>query len=460
MTVRSAPPDEASAPPAWLTGVDGRSFYKQLRRVTATTFVVDVGTVVLSLALSIVLARTLGAAEYGVYAYTVALVGAVGIPARLGLPRLIVREVAAYRTRSAWDRMRGLLRWANVTVLLGSVALATAAGTVAWILAGGNPAMVTFGLALPLIPLGALSALRSATLSGLHFVVLGKLPEAVVRPGVFLVLAGVTAVAFTSGSLRASSVITMEVVATAAAFVVGTVLLKTRLPREAYVGPATYATRAWLSSVMPLAMITGMQFINHRVDIIMLGAFGDAAEVGAYGVATRGADCVHFVLVSVNAVMAPTIASLYASGHMERLQRLVTVSARMVLLCSLPLGIAFIVAGRWILATVFGPEFGAGAPVLAILSAAQLVTAAGGSVALLLTMTGHESDTARSVGVAAVVNVILNFLLIPLWGGVGAAIATATSVVTWNTLLAVWAYRRLGIGGTALGSFPFGRRGR
>jgi O-antigen/teichoic acid export membrane protein len=464
----SAPPEEASpparaagtAPPAWLTGVDGRSFYKKLRRLVAATFLVDVSSVVLSVALSAVLARTLGAAEYGVYAYALALVGGIGIPARFGLARLIVRELAAYRARSEWDRIRGLLRWANATVLIGSLALATAAAIVAWVFAGRTPAMVAFTLALPLLPFGALSQLRAAALRGFHFVVLGKLPEAVVRPVVLLVLASGAALTLTPGSIRAGSVITMEVVATVAAFVVGAALLKTRLPREAFVGPATYTTRPWVRSVLPLAMITGVQFINHRVDILMLGAFRDAADVGVYQVAARSADCVHFVLVSVNAVMGPTIASLYASRHMERLQGLVTVSARMVLLCSLPFGIAFIVAGRWILVTLFGPEFGAGAPALAILSAGQLVNAAAGSVGLLLTLTGHERYTVRGVGAAAVVNVILGFLLIPVWGGVGAALATTTSLVTWNVLLAIWVYRRLGIRATALGALPFRRRGR
>ena len=67
-------------------------------------------------------------------------------------------------------------------------------------------------------------------------------------------------------------------------------------------------------------------------------------------------------------------------------------------------------------------------------------------------MTGHERDTATGVGIAAAVNVTLNVLLIPLWGIEGAAIATAISLMTWNILLAVWVYRRLGIYTTAAGS--------
>ncbi|MDQ3564372.1 MAG: polysaccharide biosynthesis C-terminal domain-containing protein [Pseudomonadota bacterium] len=91
-------------------------------------------------------------------------------------------------------------------------------------------------------------------------------------------------------------------------------------------------------------------------------------------------------------------------------------SARVVLLVSLPVALSMIIFGRWILLTVFGLEFVSGATALAILSAAQIVNAAMGSVGLLLIMTGHERDTATGVGIAAAVNVTLNVLLIPVWG--------------------------------------------
>jgi O-antigen/teichoic acid export membrane protein len=440
----------------------GRAFYARMRRATAAIFALDLIMLGLSLVLTVVLARALGAAQYGVYAYAIALVAALGIPLRVGLPKLVVREVAAYRARSEWHRMRGLLRWANSTVLISSVVLVAVAWLAAWLGAGAtvSPTTITVALALPLLPLAALGAVRSATLSGLHFVVLGKLPEAVVRPAVFLLLLVGGWLAFAGRGLTAPSVVVMDVLATGIAFTVGAAVLRTRLPNEAREGPATYTTHAWRRSTMALALVAGLQFINHRVDILMLGVLRDTAEVGVYQVATRGADCVHLVLMAVNAVLSPTVSSVYASGQFDRLQRLMTQSARLVLLCSLPIGLAFIVWGKWILTTVFGPEFGAGATPLAMLSAGQLVNAAAGSVGLLLTMTGNERYTVRGVGVAAVLNIVLNAVLIPAWGGFGAAVATVTSLVTWNALLVFWAHRRLGIHGTVLGPIGFRRNAR
>ena len=177
--------------------------------------------------------------------------------------------------------------------------------------------------------------------------------------------------------------------------------------------------------------------------------FWEAA--GVYRVAVQGALLVTFGLTAANVALAPLVAGLHAAGETARLQRVVTESARIVLLWSLPVALLMIFFGRWMLSTLFSDEFAPGATALAILSAAQLLNAGMGSVGLLLTMSGHERDTARGVTTAAAVNLVLNALLIPGGGIEGAAAATALSLVVWNVLLALWVHRRLGLHATALG---------
>ncbi|MCX7847292.1 MAG: polysaccharide biosynthesis C-terminal domain-containing protein, partial [bacterium] len=87
----------------------------------------------------------------------------------------------------------------------------------------------------------------------------------------------------------------------------------------------------------------------------------------------------------------------------------------------------------------------------------QVVNACAGSVALLLTTTGHESEALKGVTLGAVINVIGNAILIPRLGITGAAIGTAVSTVVWNVALAVYVYKRLGINPTIFGGLV--RRG-
>src|ERR1043166_6415893 len=70
----------------------------------------------LSLFITLVLTRSLGALDFGVYAYALAWVNFLTIPALVGLDRMLVREVAAGQVQSEWGVVRGLLRWSNAVV--------------------------------------------------------------------------------------------------------------------------------------------------------------------------------------------------------------------------------------------------------------------------------------------------------------------------------------------------------
>jgi O-antigen/teichoic acid export membrane protein len=65
---------------------------------------------------------------------------------------------------------------------------------------------------------------------------------------------------------------------------------------------------------------------------------------------------------------------------------------------------------------------------------------------------GRERDTARGLGISAAANVALNAVLVPRLGLVGAAIATATTLVGWRALLWRQARRRLGVDPSILGA--------
>jgi len=287
-------------------------------------------------------------------------------------------------------------------------------------------------------------------------VVLGQLPDSLIRPFSFLALV-VISYLLLGNRFNSSWSVGMQVGAAAIALGFGIFMLMRHVPKAINDTPPEYDSRGWMRSALPFLFIGGMQLINNQTDIVMLGALHGAEVVGIYRVSTRVAQLVIFVLGAANMVLQPTIAKLYAVRDMQRLQRVATQSARVVLLVSVPIAIVLIVSGRSML-LIFGQEFTKGAMALAILSAGQLVNAAMGSVGLILNMTGNERDTARGVAIAAVVNVALNAILIPLWGMNGAATATATSLVVWNVILAMQVVRRIGIYPTALGRISLGRR--
>ncbi|MFZ0255993.1 MAG: flippase [Gammaproteobacteria bacterium] len=406
-----------------------------------------IANALLGVAVAILLARALGPEGYGVYAFALSLVTLLAIPAQMGLPTLMVRETVKYHYQEQWGLLRGLLRQANQVALGFSLVLGLIAAGVAWSLSShADPVQIeTYLWALLLVPLIALGNLRGATLRGLHRLVQGQLPEMVLRPAFLLLLGGITAMVST---LTPQGTMALHALASGLAFAIGAALLWRALPSETRDAQPVYETTVWGRSVLPLSLLAGLQIINSQTGIVMLGFLATNEAVGIYRVVTQVATLVVFSLSAVNMVIAPHVAQLYAARNKQRLQRMTTWSARGILLIAVPVSGVFILFGEPILGLVFGSEYRAGHTALAILCVGQLLNAAMGSVGILLNMSGYERDTARGVAVAAVVNMLLNMILIPVLGMNGAATATAVTLLIWNAVLCRQVWVRLGIQST------------
>lgn len=401
---------------------------------------------------SLMFARLLGTDGLGIYAYAISWVGLLSIPAKLGLPQLLVREIAIYQTQSAWGLMRGLLRWSNQVVLIVSIGLALIAAGIAWNLqVDTNPQMLlAFCVALISLPIVSLTNLRLCAMQGLHKVVLGQLPEVLIAPLLLITFIG-SGYLIIKEDLSASWAVGMHVLAISITYLIGAWLLNQALPKVVKDVTPKYQARKWLSSGLPLMFLGAINIIRSQTDVLMLGAIKGAEEVGIYTVVNRLAVLIVFVLVATNSALAPNIASLYAEQKIDKLQRIITKSSRAVFLTSLIFTIFLSIFGYSLL-LMFGLDFTQGKNALTILSIGQLVNAVTGPVGLILKMSGHENYTAISLGGSAVLNVILNVLLIPQWGVNGAAIATTASIISANTLNAIWVYKKIGINST-----PFSR---
>lgn len=184
--------------------------------------------------------------------------------------------------------------------------------------------------------------------------------------------------------------------------------------------------------------------IGHA-DLVILGLLAPASEVGVYRVAAQIATFAGFGLVVAGVVVAPRFASLHQLADRVQLQRVATLTARGSLLMALSVTLVCILAGLPLLRLVFGEEFTSAYIPLLILLAGYVGSSAVGAVALLLNMTGFERQTATAVAGGAALNLILNVVLIPPLGAVGAAIAGSTALLTWNTILFRTARQKLGI---------------
>ena len=308
----------------------------------------------------------------------------------------------------------------------------------------------TFLWALTLVPLVALGALHGAALRGFDWVVLGQLPDYVLRLGSLAAL--ILFILAWRGELTAPIAMGLHVAAAAIALVIAHAFLRRVRPaRDVGVDVDPANSRRWILAALPLGFITAAQILNTRTDTLLLGLLGSTESVGVYQVAVQGAHAVALALGAINLVVAPHFAQLHEKGDTVQLQRLVTLSARAVVLLTLPAVIVLVFMGSWLIRLIFGVEYQAAHLSLVILAAGQLANAGFGSVALLLNMTGNERATARGLVISAGLNVTLTLALIPPFGIAGAAAATALSLVAWNMMLWQSACRLTGVNSLAFG---------
>jgi len=406
---------------------------------------------ILSYALSIILARLLGAEEFGIYVYVMTWVSVLSIPATFGFDRLVVRELAVYNSEKRWSEVRGFLKVSIIVILTQSLVIMVLSYLILsfFIQISNKELYTSLLIGVLAVPFLGLINLGKGILRGIGRVVYSQMPNMFFLPFLMLVLL-VTLKFIWNLNITAFNVIFLYIVASLITIILLVAFLKKYLPQEVFIDTFNrkYKIKQWMGAAFSFFVLSGMHIINSRTDIIMLGMFKTTADVGYYNVAARLSDVLTTVLLSVNGVIAPTISSLYSSGDKNKLQAFITKSSRLIFFLSLPVGIVLFFFGSWIL-RLYGKDFVEGLVVLRILLIAQFVNFSCGSVGLILNMTGNERITAFGFGVSALINVILNMFLIPIYGKEGAAVATGISIILWNITLFILIKKKLSLNTSA-----------
>lgn len=412
----------------------------QLVRSAGVTAGLKIGSTLIAFGASLVYARALEPHGYGLYAYVIAWTALLTIPTGLGFPAYLVREGAKMPSCLRWLR-----RWADSRVLVsGSAAGILLAAAVFLPQAAG--ARWLFVVAAPLPLLNNLGDIRRSLLQSLGWVARGQWPFLVLGPALMLV--ALTWLWLWQGRLYPVELVAAIMGAALLPIVINHVQLQRATSGAASEEPCPSAR---VRAALPFMWLGMLYLANNRVDLIMLGSLRGAHDAGIYAVASRAGELVVFFLMAANMVLSPRIARFYHEGENVRLQRLLTAAVRRVFILSLPLAVLFIVAAHPLLSHLYGSAYVGGAIALQILAGAQLFNVMAGPTGNILNMTGHERLATIGVGLSVGLNIALNGVLIPLYGIEGAAIATGTSLVSWNILLWYWVRRRVNLRPSVLG---------
>ncbi len=395
----------------------------------------------LTFALGVVVGRTLHPAGTGVFYNTVAIFTIAAVVAGLGTDIGTLRVLPKYLARRQIGAARAHLRVALLPVAAAAAAFALLVGAAGLAYPAGSAERASLLLVAPFVIPVALSVPISAATRAFGTTKPYVLIETVAKPGLRLV--AVAVVAWAAPGRVSLAVFWWGAVAllTAAAGAIWLRRMLAGVKPEAGERAEPGVAREFWGFTLPRAIGSTLGVLLLWVDVVLLELLKGPAAAGVYSAAIRYLAVGTLALSAAGLVVGPQVSALFAAGEVDRVARVY--KAATTWLCALALPVIIVtVAFAPLMMRLFGHGFGRGAIALAILSAAMAVNVAAGPVNIVLLMGGGSVANLVSVAAGLVTNVLLNLLLIPLYGVTGAALAWSIAIVMTNAVPLVAVRRR------------------
>lgn len=396
-------------------------------RSSGLSFVGSLASAVAGFVLSLVLARLLGPSGSGLVFQMISVFTIASAVAKLGLDTTAVWLLP----RLATDR-RDDVRRAIVLLVLGAFAGGIVTGlivlAIAPLVGGGSDELVTLmRIAAAFMPLSSVATVGLAITRGLggirDYVLIGSIGLPVGRLAAVYVAASFAATALVAG---AAWLLMLVVILLLSLLAVRRTISRFPKASRDSASRSVLARRIALFSA-PRTLSSAIEQALLWLDVLIVGLVAGPAAAGVYGVVSRLVQAGTIPSTSMRIVVAPQFSRMLHQDRRTELSELYTRTAQWIVLFSMPIYVLLATLAEPIL-RIFGPGFEAGVIALAIMCVGAAVSAAAGNVQSLLLMSGRSGWAAINKVVVLAVSVTLLLTLVPLWGIVGAAVASTVSI--------------------------------
>jgi O-antigen/teichoic acid export membrane protein len=371
---------------------------------------------VFSFAINVGIARFYGVELLGIYVYLIALVLVFQTAAGAGMPALLTRDIAADPARTS-DYVGKARAFALIN---GGAATAAYALLACWILPLDRlaPALALGATVLPSAWMAIQEAYFMARREHHWIAVL-----AFVENAAKIALAAL-AFAFGFGLMGLCLGVAA---ARLAAFVLGE-----RLMRKLDGRPRVKSSRAELiafgKAVIPFAALMTLAILYFKIDVLLLEALQGERETGFYAAAVTLQTLFLLLPSSATAALYPRLCSMFRETA-EDYAKVTLLSTKLLTAGIAPFSLLVICFSDRLLALVYGQEFTASAPTLALLAAALPFHAANGVLGQSLQAGRLQIPALKVVCVGLLTHVVLILGLVPRLGMEGAAVSQIVSAI-------------------------------
>ena len=414
-----------------------KNFDSSLKLIAKSSIIVLVGIVfskLLTYIYRIVIAREFGAEVYGLFSLSLMLLGWFTVIALFGLRDGILRFTSRFRGRKQYDNIRYLFRrsfsFLALTGALGAVTLFIFSETISNTFFNEPGLVIFLQITSIIVPIAVLLPVFFAMLRAYE-----KITPLIFVSHILINLLNVVFVlVFIFWGLGIISVPLSYLLGHLVAFFVSIFILRKQIPSlskkpNARTKQNKKIFRKVISYSWPLLFAGILWSIFHWTDTFFIGYFKTAEEVGLYNAAIPITSLLFISYELFMKLFYPIVNKEYSRGNRENVKQLSQQVGKWILILNLPVFFILFAFPEALLNILFGEGFGAAANSLRVLSIGSFFLAFSSLSNKLITMTGKSKVIFVHIIIVASVNIVLNLILIPRFGILGAAIATTTSFI-------------------------------
>ena len=373
--------------------------------------------VLVSLLLGAWVARYLGPDQFGKLNYAIALVSLFSVFATLGLEEIVIRDLVAYPQKK--DKIINTCLFLRLISTLISVGIIS---VILWLTHSGDTLLqkIIFLVALILIPQSIIDTID------LWFKSQVNSKTSVIIKDICLIFSSslkIILLLYQAPLLAFIVVILFEVTVAALALVWFYSCQSNRISLQAI---DLSTARRLIKDGWPMILSGLAVVIYTRVDQVMLGVLAGHGAVGLYSAATKISEAWNFIPIIVVSSLYPKIVAS-RQGDNSIFHRNIQNLYNLMVVLSYAVALFFILFSGVLVSLIYGPQYTDTAHILPILMGTSLFSSLGMARGSFLMTMNWATLQLVTVAIACLVNVGLNYLLIPRYGGYGAAVATLLS---------------------------------
>lgn len=410
-----------------------------LARTILSSLTVRVTQAVLALSISVILARSIGVEGLGIYAAMLAVMQLMIIPIQSGVGSVLQRNIARFRVLQNEAAIRSIVQWSAMVAAAYITIVITAAIALHYF----SVLILTKPEIYVLVSASLLCAGRIATsiFTGYRKVIFSQVYDLYRN---LLVLA-FALFAFWMGYQL--DPVQMLALFSIAAFITTSYHLcrvKSVYSPVGFFVRSGFRHSEWLKAALVFMFANGVFRISDQSGVILVRWLSSDYEAGLYQAAYQLSALLLFGLTAVTLSVMPYLTEFHESGNTASLQNIAKKSSQASFIFALAGFFVIAFFGDGVISLLFGSDFVEAWPILIVVSGGYLINSSTGASGALLSATGNEVKLLQVALISFLIVTGLSLILIPIYGGIGAAFSISTSLFVSN--IVQWFFVRKYVG--------------